>query len=575
MISDARSIPDGTTLQTDVCVVGAGPAGITLAREFARRDVGVFIVESGGVEPDPEAQSLSAGEVTGLSYVSLGDGSSASDALANTRARGFGGTSRAWDTDVGPGQKGVRLRRLDRADFEPRDWVPNSGWPFGLEELLPFYGQADDVFGLTSLPPPNGSGGRHWFGDRSVFEETLFRFGRNDLFTDTYRLELERARDVAVIVHATVTRLETSGNGDRVAAARVATMAGGGFRVAARTFILAAGGIENARLLLVSDDVHDRGIGNENDLVGRYFMEHPHIRAGMVIPASPEAIRSFPLQTTGSVNGELIERRLAGRPRMLSRRGLLSFALTFVPVPGADASSIDPRRASPAVRSARAIGAAARRRRLPHDVLRHLRNVTSGLDDVALAGTAKLRQLVAGSTRRESGRRPRARSAGSMVLAVDAMCEQAPDPENRVTLSNELDRLGVPRARLRWRLNGLDVRTLSVTQDILRDEIVRSGLGRAYSGIDVQHPPEQVLGGHHHMGTTRMHADPRLGVVDRNCRVHGVANLYVAGSSVFPTSGYANPTFTIVALAVRLANHVAAALHPSAHTRVSGVGSHP
>ncbi len=179
--------------------------------------------------------------------------------------------------------------------------------------------------------------------------------------------------------------------------------------------------------------------------------------------------------------------------------------------------------------------------RLPDDLTEHLWNVIADFDDVAEGAYRRLQK----------------RDLGTRVYRVMCRSEQVPNPESRVTLSDELDAFGVPRARLDWRLTEQDVDTIRRGQMFLAAELARAGLGR------MQLPEEEgfgwdqyVLGGHHHMGTTRMALDPRKGVVDADCRVHGIENLYLAGSSVFPTGGFANPTLTLVALAARLADHV-------------------
>jgi choline dehydrogenase-like flavoprotein len=140
--------------------------------------------------------------------------------------------------------------------------------------------------------------------------------------------------------------------------------------------------------------------------------------------------------------------------------------------------------------------------------------------------------------------------------------EQAPNRESRVMLGEERDRLGCARVALCWSLTSLDRRTFDRGHEILHEELRRANVGSletAFGPADDAWPPG-LRGARHHMGTTRMHVDPRRGVVDPQCRVHGISNLYVAGSSVFPTGGAANPTLTIVALALRLAEHVDGAL---------------
>ncbi|HEY9734658.1 MAG TPA: GMC family oxidoreductase, partial [Trichocoleus sp.] len=134
--------------------------------------------------------------------------------------------------------------------------------------------------------------------------------------------------------------------------------------------------------------------------------------------------------------------------------------------------------------------------------------------------------------------------------------EQAPDPANRIMLSNDRDVFGYPKMQLQWRWSDQDIQSIRRAQALFKQEFAKAGLGELKVELDQGLPRMIYPSIHHHMGTTRMHESPKHGVVDANCRVHGVSNLYVASSSVFPTSGYANPTLTIVAIAIRVADQI-------------------
>jgi choline dehydrogenase-like flavoprotein len=282
-----------------------------------------------------------------------------------------------------------------------------------------------------------------------------------------------------------------------VSAVKVACLTGTSFRVAARAFVLATGGIENARLLLLADRVQPAGLGNGHDLVGRYFMEHIFLDAAAEIRAPAGAISDF-YSSGHRVDGTRVRGILGLDPELRRRERLTNYCGVIV----------EPR----------------------PSLLTRLRNAIAN---------------------------GRATPATRTYQVKNAM-EQAPNSESRVTLGGDRDRLGCRRTVLRWRLSDIDKLTAHRAHAILGEDIARSGLGRMTSAMgDEADPwPDTVRGARHHIGTTRMHADPRRGVVDADCRVHGIANLYVAGSSVFPTSGAANPTFTIVALALRLARHL-------------------
>jgi choline dehydrogenase-like flavoprotein len=176
----------------------------------------------------------------------------------------------------------------------------------------------------------------------------------------------------------------------------------------------------------------------------------------------------------------------------------------------------------------------------------HLKNISTGLDDVVVTiyRAIKRRAIKIFNKKRIK------------LYSLENMSEQVPNPDSRITLSSDKDRLGLNRVRLDWRLSPIDIESAIRTQEILDQEFRHAGLGRLFSRLKDETPPMRISGGWHHMGTTRMHVDPKKGVVDENSRIHGMSNLYVAGPSVFPTGGYANPSLTIVALAVRLADHI-------------------
>ena len=205
-----------------------------------------------------------------------------------------------------------------------------------------------------------------------------------------------------------------------------------------------------------------------------------------------------------------------------------------------------PRVDSKSVNSYRILRSKLGQGKLPDDFGRHLYNVISGFDDFSLTVFRNIKKRVLRVLDKSSVR----------LFRLANMSEQAPNPDSRITLGSDRDSLGLRRVRLNWRLSDIDLKSAMRSQELLDQELSRSGLGRLYVELDDETPPHRITGGWHHMGTTRMHNDPKKGVVDENCRLHGVSNLFVAGPSVFPTSGYANPSLTIVALAVRLADHI-------------------
>jgi choline dehydrogenase-like flavoprotein len=556
MIVDARLLLEDETVDADVCIIGAGPAGIALAREYIGKDLSVCLLESGGLESDEATQSLRVGESVGQPYDRLDDG----------RFRAFGGGSHTWTIELGEGQTGARLHALEPSDFEQRDWVPHSGWPFDRAHLEPYYQRAHAFFGVG----PAIYDEDHWYprasqGDPVLQSErmksTVFQFTRSRAFYEEHRDAIHQADNVTAYLFTNVTELETNDAGtavERVQVAclpgvdhvvmpsgtgfsrvRVADMPERRFSVQAKVFILAAGATENARLLLLSTQHHPRGLGNQHDVVGRYFMEHPHIWSGSFVPTDPTLSQWRDRYQITEVDGVLVMAKWVLTEQVRRKERLLGYCVSIHPRPDAPL----PDGAHSLLRLVRA----ARERRIPRRLALHLGRIVGDAGSIA---------EVIYERRVKRSRKRRERPGGTYRL--DHMAEQSPNPNSRVTLSDERDALGQPRVRLDWRLTRDDMRSMVRAQEIIDEELRRTGVGRLHIDLDTLDPPAHLKGGWHHMGTTRMHRDPKQGVVDEHCKVHGVANLYVAGSSVFPTAGYANPLLTVGALAIRLADRVEA-----------------
>jgi hypothetical protein len=287
-------------------------------------------------------------------------------------------------------------------------------------------------------------------------------------------------------------------------------------------------------VLLVSNRVEKEGLGNRHDLVGRFFMEHPHLESGYFLPSGSHVSIKAYSYSPQRVNNRRVSGLVSLTPETLRREKLVGFSAVLMPRSLSEISQ--------GVASLRVIVRALRHWTLPDDFVKHLGNVIGDIDDVATVAVEKV------SRRRE----------GAVGLAsLYNRTEQAPNPDSRVTLSNERDPFGKNRVRLAWRLSEIDKRSIRRAHAIIGEELGRAGLGRFHLDLDESPAwPPLLIGGFHHMGTTRMHVDPKRGVVNANCQVHGISNLFVAGSSVFPTSGYTGPTLTIVALALRLADHL-------------------
>ena len=545
MIIDAHSVPEDEEIETDICIVGAGTGGLTLARELIGQDFRICLLESGGLKPDRETQSLYQGENIGRPYFSLDV----------ARSRYFGGTTNRWHIPIGDDCSGVRMRPFDAIDFEKRDWVPFSGWPFDKSHLDPFYERAQKICKITPTSydvmdweDPEKTPPLTFSGDR--VKTVIFKFGSRHPFLNEYAEEVRQATNITTYLYANVIEIETNETARTVSRLRAGCLEGNKFWVRAKQFILAAGAIEIPRLLLSSNITQNSGLGNQNDLVGRFFMEHPHCWSGFYVPSSPEIFKLTALYDhIHKVNGVPIIGKLSLSEAVLRREKLLNYVVELVPRVVLKSSLnplLYPKIDSKSVRSYRTFRSAMGQGKLPADLKKHLRNIFSGLDDFTITAYRNIKK-----------RALRLFDKSRVCLFKLAnMSEQAPNPESRVTLGPDRDSLGLRRVRLNWCLSPMDINCIVRSQQILDEELRKSGLGRIYLELNNETPPQRITGGWHHMGTTRMHTDPKNGVVDQNCRVHGISNLYIAGPSVFPTSGYANPALTIVALAVRLADHM-------------------
>lgn len=517
MLEDARRRDDPSEINADLCIVGAGAAGLTLAKAFSGRKESVVLIESGDLEFDPDTQALYEGNGVGFPYHPL-------DA---TRLRYFGGTTNHWTGWCRP---------LDDIDFTVRDWVPYSGWPFSKAEIARYYPEAAEILDLRSADFDPADLIRHLPDeerkaanvDPARFQIGVFRFSRPTRFGTKYRDLVEKSENIRCLLNANVIDILTNERADTVSAVQVATLNGRKFQVRAREFVLCLGGLENPRLLLSANKVQKGGLGNGNDLVGRFFMDHIEMALGIVaLPGPASALRPFFSPRGGWQLSYALSEQSQREGKLLNVNATLN-----------EISSSG--EASVGFGAMRRIGRAVARGEFPDHLIEDIGHILADFDEVA-------KYLWA----RALGRRE------ETLLVIMNRSEVAPNPDSRVTLDDTVDALGMRRIKLDWRLSDLDRRSIHQHQKLLGEELARLGIGRVRVGIAEDAPwPPNVDGGHHHMGTTRMSDDPKQGVVDQNCKVHGIANLYVAGSSVFPTVGNANPTLTIVAMALRLAEHL-------------------
>lgn len=545
-IRDLRSAPTGTEFRPDVAIVGGGPVGLTIARELANSRCRVLVIESGSADFEAAQQTLNAVENVGEPIAregveSPGRGYNGSLAWLNDiapfelRNRGLGGSTHTW---IG------KCASFDEIDFERRSWLPVSGWPMTRESLAPALDRAAQLLNLgPNLYDERLFGRLHSPPDELGFDRDLLRpffwqfSHERDQHGEPMRFAHVAAELVApnidILTHATVTQIQLDTSGRRVASLDLRSVDGGCATVWPETVVLCAGGIENARLLLASRSLAAGGVGNARDVVGRYLSDHP--RSTLLrfdrpdIDAVARHFNFYGLVDHGRTQFYLHGLRLS--PTVQRQEGLVNCAAYPVQIhsPG------DPW--------------AALKRLMRGDRTRMARDLTVVARSPGFLAKGAFRRMV----------QKRGMMHRSDELRFDVMLEQKLDAESRVTLSDQVDRYGVPMPRVAWKIGSTEVQSVKRLARALVCEFGRNALPQPHlvdwiawdeddraAFTDMAHPS----------CTTRMGSDPATSVVDPNAMVHGVDGLFVAGSSVFSTPGHANPTLMILGLAMRLADHL-------------------
>jgi choline dehydrogenase-like flavoprotein len=501
MLNDAHSVRSGASLEADVCIIGAGPAGISLGQALVDTSSRVICLDSGGLAAEKAAQALNRGEVEGGPYVGL----------EVSRHRQVGGTTAIWNTPL-PSGPGAKYLPLDALDFEADSARP--GWPFDRATLRSHYEEAQTLCELGAFAYRADDWTREDIfapADARV-SAAIYQFGPSHVFTNGLVEKIAKAENVQILYHATGCTLRLAGRRRDVACLDAVSLSGTRFSVKARVFVVAGGAIENARLLLASRTPGFSEPGNDHGWLGRCFMEHPRDRSMVLIPNDSvfyEKARFYDLHP--AADGTLIGGRIALTEEAIRTEGLVNASMSILPLP----------------------------RELPDRPLSRVSQYVKRL----------LGRRFQPGYGWSDVRAPERHYRGFQLLINS---EQLPRKENGVRLGTSTDRFGVPLARLQWRWRKEDQTELERVKSVFAEAFTAANVGQIVADRSVVADPNA----HHHAGTTRMHDDAKLGVVDADCRVHGTDNVYVVGASVFPSAGFANPTLTIVALALRLAQHL-------------------
>ena len=541
MITDLNDIETGTNMRFDLVVVGAGPAGLAIVNELCGQGLKVCLLESGGYSEEADTQSLYKGHSIGQEFV-----------VDEGRYRVFGGSATRW---------GGRCATLDPIDFETRDWVPYSGWPISFSDLEPYYERAKFFSNFKQewkqLPSVAESLGicvpalenekvypfvwRVASPDRQPSFAHRLQPGwcRTFDYGKAYGPSLIKDPDTYIILHANLMEFHSSAEGDVVKSVTISTLSQKRMTINADRFVLCCGGIENARLLLSAPAAVLRR-ANTHDNIGRFLGQHPRGTIGTVVADEQNAIRlqqifnNFHRSRGSRAREPQYEIGFALTEAAQREHKILnaSAALTYYPGEG-----------SP-WRAAKNIETALRARSLGNLSARDLANVAKSPEAII---PNMYRRFVSG----------RHLLHANPTIEIEADFEQEPAPSSRITLGTDQDAFGMRRVTVDWRLGESERRTARHLCEFLKAAIEKCGLGHVVEAEWLcGSGPIELKQTYHAIGTTRMSSTPAEGVVDPNCRVHGLRNLYIAGCSVFPTGGHANPTLTIIALAIRLSEHL-------------------
>ena len=502
---DARKLENNSLIEGDICIIGAGAAGISMALEWVGTPYKVILLEAGGFEYDEQVQELYAGKTTGQHYFPL----------KSIRLHYFGGTTGHW---------AGWCAEFDEIDFKKRDWIPKSGWPITLNDIKPFYPRAQQYVEVG----PDDFTVEHWCEkdetlkplplEKNKVWSKMWQFSPPTRFGSKYKEPIINAKNIHLFTYANVVDILANENVSEVKEVTVKNHAGKQHRVKAKYFILACCSIQNARLLLSANKQAAKGLGNDYDHVGRYFMEHLEIKTGSLWLADPADVKLYMMQ----------------------------FGVT----------------------KARAELAISEEMQTQHKIL----NGTSSLFPLEMAANRpafieiweddkdamqKTISKLGNSEKKSDIYVPKGFNAYQLFTRM----EQAPNPNSRVTLDTEKDSLGVPRAQLNWELTPLEKNSLRMINTIIGEEVGRVSMGRVkvYDYLQDEKDeswPSFTGGGWHHMGTTRMSEDPKQGVVNANCKIHNINNLYTAGASCYVTASAVNPTLTLIAMTIRLSDHL-------------------
>lgn len=509
----------------DVVIIGGGPAGITLALELEEAGLRIALLESGGADFDPQTQLLAEGSLVGNAVFEL----------SSIRLRFLGGTTNHW---------GGRCLPMDEIDFDRRPLSGLSGWPFNRAHLLPFYARAHDYLRLGNLDYTRqiakGLGdGDFLLSGVSEIESLPIRLSRGPLrFGEAYLDRLEQSQNIDLQLRANAIGFVLADD-NRIAGVEVVNLNGEKRIVEGRVVVVAAGAVENARMLMLLNASHGRSFGDAAGLLGKCYFDHPTAGAGWINLTDPVSARAYWRDTVKANDGTLLKFVWRLSEEVLRDEELVNSHFYLFPAPANPTARQRRTESREAYRALRrigkwSIGRASDDFRLSDDYCNFITNADS------FAAESWTRAVYGERTDR-------------ILLKFES--EELPSKHNRISLSEDRDVFNRPLPVLHWAPGDMERNSMIRTVSMIGRICGQHGLGRL-EFEDFDRPYWGTTTSWHQLGTTRMADSPLEGVVDANSRVHGTHNLFIAGGSAMPTGGRANPTMTIVALTIRLADHL-------------------
>ena len=529
MLSDINKYKEDEVFESELCIIGGGAAGIDMARFFDKKNKSVLVIESGGIEFEQNTQKLYEMKCIGKS---IRDGEynfrpCLSEALkGECRVRMFGGTTNIWSG---------KWKMLEPIDFERKEWIPNSGWPISYEDLLPYYKEIAQEYGILDL---NSRLYKDLQTERidsvlsktSDIKYTIHYTQRPPLNfnTNLYKEEMIKSQNLSILLHANAYELILDDSLKVLEKLVVKTLEKKEYTIISEVFILACGGLENARLLLSSNKQIPAGIGNTRNLVGRFYMDHPKGKFGIVKPSNSYSASKILLDSHKKLKSYRIGLSLSEHKQKELKVLNHNFYLTPV--------------------------YKEQRFELLIFTLEMLKLAISEFSVSQFISEIKILLKNFTCFIRMMARKLLNKPIISYYEMTHYL-EQSPNPESKLFLSEETDALGMRKLVIDWNLSSLDKESFERFIKQMQKVFYDTGLGDLFTNKNYN-DLKFVGDASHHMGTTRMGNNIEDGVVDRNCKVFGIDNLYIAGSSIFPTSGNANPTYTILALSRKLCHHL-------------------